>query len=247
MLAVLVAVLLLAFSVISCSSAEDSPPPERRRAGTPFSACRSDPLADAEDAGSLEVRNECLAVGGVLRQATDNGAGATYSLLVEPDPAYRLLAAGTQGLLVVQVDPSDRPSVFIPAVGQHATYYGALVLDKGHDDSLQLRPTWLIATLDLATDLPAEVSVGDEVKVTIGVTSNPTGRPEPISEADLLVEMVDSAGNSLRSDTARTNTEGKASARYTALQRAGDYSFHVYASKGQERGFATIPFTVKRR
>lgn len=194
---------------------------------------------------SLEILNECTSFSGTIREVDDSG---DYVLLVEPDPEYvSLLAPSNNGLLVVEVTPVDRPAVDAPALGQHASFYGALVADKTRDRRTELHPAWLIAALNVAVTVSDTVVVGDTLSIQIAVTSVTQGLTAQTAEADLFLELFDSRGRPTRWDSGRTNTSGTANFEYTALELAGDYTLKVFASKDRQRGLAEAAFRVKRR
>ena len=159
----------------------------------------------------------------------------------------------------VEIIPIDRPTVYAPQVGEHATFHGALVLDKAHQSWAEIHPCWLITTpevqgflesrphLQLTVEAPKSVRVGDELPVTITVHSLRDGRARPVSRALLFLELVSPKGIVVRWEADYTNPLGTASTQLASLEVAGNYTIHIYASKGREVGHATHAFRIKRR
>ena len=239
------------FVAISCSSGETSlketqpAPPAGEES---FPPCREDPMAHVQRPTRLVVIENCVSASGTVIEVRFRQHDGDYWIRVDPDPEYAdLLAPSNDGVLLAEVIPTDRPSVFIPEVGQHATFYGTLVYDRGHDRWVEIHPTWLITTLDVAIDAPSSVPVGDELRISIDVNSTFQETSSPVSLASLFLEMVSEDEESVRWDAVQTNTEGVASLSYTVLESPGDYVLWVYASKDHESGFAKATFRIRRR
>ena len=243
--------ILPVFLGISCSSGEttlqetQSAPPAGEAS---FPPCREDPMAHVHRPTRLEVIENCVSASGTVKDVRFKSHDGDYWVLVDPDPEYTdLLAPSNEGVLLSEVIPTDQPSVFIPEVGQHATFYGTLVADKGHDRWVEIHPTWLITTLDVAIDVPSSVPIGDELGVSVTVNSTFQGTSSPVSLASLFLEMVSEDGETIRWEAAQTNTAGVASLTFTVLESPGDYVLWVYASKDHESGFANATFRIRHR
>ena len=238
--------LLLSLSAFAgCGKGDDS----ANRAGSGnFPPCRQDLMAHVRQPTRLEVINECTSVSGTVRAVDDSEHDGDYVLHVEPDPEYAgLLASSNNGLLVVEVVPVDRPTVDAPVVGQHATFYGALVADKARDRWVEIHPTWLIAVLNVAVTASDAVVVGDALSIQISVTAVTQNVTLPVSEAEMFLEVFDSRGRATRWDAGRTNTAGTVNFEFAALDIAGEYKLVVFAARDRQQGFAETTFVVKRR
>src|SRR5947209_2138578 len=126
----IVLISVLASVSLSCSSGGDSPKPTETTAAaaTSYPPCRSDVLAHVRQPERLEVVDSCFSASGTVREVRNE---VYDTILVEPDAQYAgILAPSNNGLLAVEITPVDEPSLFIPEVGQHATFYGARVLDS---------------------------------------------------------------------------------------------------------------------
>ena len=228
------AMTLLVLAAISCSSGEttlreaQSAHPADEES---FPPCREDPMAHVHHPKRLEVIENCVSASGTVKDVRFRQHDGDHWVLVDPDPEYAdLLAPSNEGVLIVEVIPTDRPSVFIPEVGQHATFHGTLVTDRGKDNWVEIHPTWLITTLDVDIDVPSSVPVGDELGVSVTVHSTLQRTSSPVSQASLFLEMVSEEGETVRWEAIQTNTEGVASLSISALESPGDYVLWVYAS-----------------
>ena len=217
-----------------------------------FPPCRENPMAHVYRPTRLTVVSECVIASGTVERVDFVLLDGNYSILVEPDPQYaQLLAPSNKGMLAVEVTAADRPSVYIPVVGQHATFHGALVVDKSQNKRVEIHPAWLITTLDVTVDDPRDVPVGQSARILIEVRSIDRGTSRPASEADLFLELISLRGEAVRWEVGRTNTLGKATFNLATLEVAGNYTLRVYASKstgsGTESGIAGATFKIKRR
>lgn len=242
---------LLALTGVACSSG-DTPGQGTPSASVPseqsFPPCREDPMAHVHRPARLEIKSACTSVSGTVREVEPRNVDGDSKIFVEPDPEFAgLLAPSNNGLLVVEVIPTDRPSVFIPEAGQHATFYGSLVNDRNKDNWVEIHPAWLITTLDVTIDAPSAVPVGDKLTVSVDVSRTTRGTTSPVSLANLFVEMISADGEVVRWEAAQTNTAGFASLSFAALERAGGHTLFIHASQDHESGFTTAAFTIKRR
>jgi len=238
--------ILLFLSVLAaCGGGDDA---GSKAAAAKFPPCRENLLEHVRQPSRLEVLNECTSISGTVREVSDNQQDRGYLLRVEPDPEYTgLLVPINNGLLAVEVTPVDRPALDEPIVGQHAWFYGALVVDQSRGRWVGLHPTWLIAALNVAVTTSDAVVVGDALSIEVAVTSVAEGVTAQTSEAELFLEVFDSQGRATRWENGRTNTSGTASFEFATLDTAGDYTLKVFASKDRQRGFGEAAFTVKRR
>ncbi len=205
-------------------------------------------MAHVHRPSRLTLVSDCVSASGTVAEVKFEAYDGDYKVFVVPDPQYAdLLVPSNNGLLLVEVIPTDQPSVFLPAVGQHATFYGALVNDKGHDGWVEIHPAWLITTLDVAVNVASSVAVGDQLGISISVNSTVEGTSRPVPQVNLFLEMVSDKGTAVRWEAAQTNTLGAATLNLVSLESAGDYTLWVYASKDHETGFGKAPVTIRRR
>ena len=213
-----------------------------------FPPCRKEPLAHVRQPTRFVVVSNCVSASGTVRQIEFQIHDGDYRIFVDPDPEYvGLLAPGNEGQLVVEVIAADRPSVFLPTLGQHATFYGALVLNRGQDRRVEVHPAWLITTLDVTVTVPSSVAVGETLGISVDVASTRDGITRPVSEASLFLEFMSDNGTAVRWETARTNTLGQANVNLAGLERAGDYTMTVYVSKDRESDVGQATFKIRRR
>ena len=241
----------LVLVALSCSSEQttlqetQSAPPAGVES---FPPCREDPMAHVHRPMRLAVIENCVSVSGTVEEVSSRLHDGDLWVVVVPDPEYTdLLAPSNDGVLIVEVIPTDRPSVFVPEVGQHATFYGTLVNDRGRDNWVEVHPAWLITTLDVTIDVPSSVPVGADMRISIDINSTFQGTSDPVSQANLFLEMVFEDGEAIWWEAAQTTTAGVANFTFTALERPGDYTLWAYGSKDHESGFASATFRIKRR
>jgi hypothetical protein len=235
-------------------------------------------MAHVHDPSRLVVLAGCSTVSGTVRQVLGyNPLDGNRSLLVAVDrPFRRFLRAGNGGLLAVEVIPPDAPAVRIPAVGEHATFYGAWVLDKNREHRAELHPTWRIDVAPAgatgqattaggaATGLGAPPTTGGDgrgfslhvaapASVPVGggmhvqVRAKAEGRGRPAAEVHLFLELTSERGAGVRWAAASTNTLGVADAYLVALDAPGRFTLSVYADKGDVARVTRLPFRVTRR
>jgi hypothetical protein len=203
---------------------------------------------------------ECVSISGIARSAKYNPYDGDSKVLVEPDPQYRhLLAASNNGLLVVEVIPTDEPKVYIPNVGEHATFYGPMVLDRGHDHWVEIHPCWLITTqeiqgqltprntLDVHVDAPEAVPVGQQLHIPVSAESTAFGARRSVSQAHIFIELVSAQGVMLDWAAGSTNTLGNVTLSLVSLVHAADYTLRVFATKGSDTGLIEVPIRSTRR
>jgi hypothetical protein len=225
-----------------------------------FPYCLSDTTTHVYRPERLTPVAECVSISGIARNASYNSYDGDSKILVEPDPQYRhLLAPSNSGLLVVEVIPTDEPKVYLPKVGEHATFYGPMVLDRGHDHWVEIHPCWLIttqeiqgqltprSTLDVHVDAPEAVAVGQQLRMSVRVESTASGARQSVSQAHLFIELVSEQGVMLDWAAGSTNTLGNVTLSLASLVHATDYTLQVFATKGSDTGTAEIPVRITRR
>lgn len=226
--------------------------------GPPF--CRSDTLAHVRRPSRLIPVADCVSVTGTLRRVAYDPHDGDYRLWVELDPEHtHLLAPRNNGLLMVVVIATDEATVYIPQIGEHATFYGHLALNRGHGHWVEIHPCWLITTpqvqgpLETIPNLIVEISaedrvpVGQQWPVTIRVTTPGDGTPQPASQVHLFLELVSDSEGAVRWVAASTNTLGLATVHLASLVKAGDYTLQVYATKERQTGYAEHEIRIARR
>jgi len=223
-------------------------------------SCRKNPLEHVYDPRRLIVLSACVSLSGTVRDAKYNPGDGDMNISVDLDAQYtHLLVPSNNGVLVVKVIPPDQASVFIPATGAHATFYGALVQNKMREEAVELHPAWLITTtnvtsrlvphttLDVTIDVPESVPIGDQLPIAIAVHSTAGGQAPPAPGVRLFVEIVNSKRQAVRWKAISTNQLGLASVNLVSLEGAGNYTVWAYAVDGQDSGVAQAPIRIRRR
>lgn len=252
-----------AFAAVAAACGEDSSAqhaPVVTTLAEPFPYCLPNTTSHVYRPERLTRVAECVSVSGIARNASYNPYDGDSKIHVEPDPQYRhLLAASNNGLLVVEVIPTDEPKVYLPKVGEHATFYGPMVLDRGHDHWVEIHPCWLIttqeiqgqltprSTLDVHIDAPEAVAVGQQLRMPVRVESTVSGAREAVSQAHLFIELVSKQGVMLDWAAGSTNTLGNVTLSLASLVRAADYTLNVFATKGRDTGTAEVPIRITHR
>jgi hypothetical protein len=213
-------------------------------------ACRRDPLAHVHDPGRLELVASCATVSGLVEQVQYKPGDGDWQVTVAVDPRYqRFLTAADQGLLPVRVIPADLPGVPLPALGQHATFYGAWVLDRNRHGRAEMHPAWRIVAalaapagrapgeparpgrLTLKVTMPHEVAVGAPFTIKVACAIGRPGRAFHASLAHLFVEITDGKGLGVRWQARSADLLGHAEFRLVALDAPGSFTVRIYASK----------------
>lgn len=232
--------------------------------------CRQDPMAGVPQPTRFVVVAGCSTVSGTVRQVRRDPVDGELNMEIEPDQAYiRFLPPVNQGLLRAAAVPRDIPGLTIPRVGQHATFYGAWVLDRNQHHQPAMHPVWRIEpTGDRAGPAPApsagadtaarqrlrvrlvappSVPVGGAMNVFVRVESGAgaTRRPEP--EANLFFEVRAEDGHGVQWKAATTNALGKARVTLVALEQPGAFQLWLYADKPGRSAVVHVPITVRRR
>lgn len=244
------------------SAAGPTAPPWRGGASVP---CRQDPMAHVHEPTRLVVVAACATASGRVVSRESNRGDGDELMTVALDPEYRgYLAPANQGLLVVEVIPTDLGKVTLPVKGDHAIFYGAWVLDRDHDRWAEVHPAWHITvdrpgpgprppvehvtgTLAVDTVLPEAVPIGSRFTAHVGVRRGVNGTRSAASEADVFMEIVSQRGVSVRWRAARTNTMGLATISMVALDVPGRYTVWTFAHKGDAQAENVQTMTITRR
>ncbi len=223
-----------------------SPSAPRWRPGA--AACRADPRTHIHDPGRLEVIAKCATVSGIVQQVAYKPSDGDWEVLVAVDTPYRrFLTPADHGLLPARVIPPDLPHVALPALGQHATFYGAWVINKNLHGRAELHPVWRITVphafpggpaarpppgrLALTLTAPASAAVGAPFTIHVRCQLITAGKTRPASQVHLFMEIINSRGVGVRWKAASTNSLGHADLSLLALDAPGRFTVHIYASK----------------
>jgi hypothetical protein len=229
--------------------------------------CRQDPMAGVPQPTRFVVVAGCSTVSGTVRQVRRDPVDGELNLQVAPDQAYaRFLPPGNRGVLRVAAVPRDLPGLTIPRVGEHATFYGAWVLDRNQHHQAAMHPAWLIqpaggragptppagaATaakrLRVRLVAPPSVPVGGAVDVFVRVESGAGAARRPEPEANLFFEVRAQDGRGVQWKAATTNALGKARVTLVALEQPGSFQLWLYADKQGRSAVVNVPITVQRR
>jgi len=252
-----------AFAAVAAACGDDSaaqniPQVPTLSESLPF--CLPDTTAHVYRPERLAHVAACVSISGIARVASYNPYDGDSKILVEPDPPYRhLLAPSNKGLLVVEVIPTDEPKVYLPKVGEHATFYGPMVLDRSHDHWVEIHPCWLITTqeirgplaprhtLDVHIDAPDVLPVGQQLRMPVTVASTVSGSRQPVSQVHLFIELVSKQGVMLDWAAGSTNTLGHVTLNLASLVHAADYTLRVFATKGGDTGTTEAPVRITHR
>lgn len=235
----------------------------------PGAPCRAHPLAHVHDPGRLEVVAKCATVSGIVQQVQYKPGDGDWQVLVTVDPSYRRFLTPTDhGLLPARVIPLDLPHVALPALGQHATFYGAWVINKNLHGRAELHPVWRIVVpnapqgsapggpagsharpgrLVLTVAVPASVAVGAPFTVQVRCELIMPGKTIHASQVHLFMEIINSRGLGVRWKAGSTNSLGHADLRLVALDAPGSFTVHIYASKSGSFRNAEQNLIVRRR
>lgn len=230
--------------------------------------CRQDPMAGVPQPTRFVVVAGCSTVSGTVRQVRRDPVDGELNLQVTPDQAYtRFLPPGNHGQLRVAAVPRDVPALTIPEAGQHASFYGAWVLDRNQHRQAAMHPVWMIApTSDRASPAPSggavvlgrnrlqvrlvappSVPVGGAMDIFVRVESGRSGARRPEAEANLFFEIRAQDGRGVQWKASTTNALGKARVTLVALEQPGDFELWLYADKVDRWAVMHVPITVQRR
>ena len=210
----------------------------------------------------------CSTVSGTVRQVRRDPVDGELNLQVTPDQAYtRFLPPVNHGQLRVAAVPRDIPALRIPEAGQHASFYGAWVLDRNQHRQAAMHPVWMIApTSDRASPAPSggavvlgpnrlqvrlvappSVPVGGAMDIFVRVESGRGAARRPEPEANLFFEVRAQDGRGVQWKAATTNALGKARVTLVALEQPGAFQLWLYADRQGRSAVMHVPITVQRR
>ncbi len=233
-------------------------------------ACRADPLTHVHDPGRLKLVANCATVSGLVEQVQYKPGDGDWQVTIAPDPQYRgFLTAADHGLLAVRVIPADLAHVPLPALGQHATFYGAWVLNRNLHGRAEMHPAWRIVAastalagrapggsarsatgpgrLVLKVTAPHMVTVGAPFTIKVLCTMGPSGRTVRASLVHLFAEITNSRGLGVRWQARSTGMLGQADFKLLALDAPGSFTVHIYASKSGLFQTAEEHLVIRRR
>jgi hypothetical protein len=252
-----------AFAAVAAACGDDSAAQNIAAVPTlsdPFPFCSPDMTTHVYRPARLARVADCVSLSGIARTVNYNPYDGDSKILVELDPQYRhLLAPSNNGLLVVEVIPTDESKVYLPNVGEHATFYGPLVLDRGHDHWVEIHPCWLITTpeiqgqlaprttLNVSVDAPDAVPIGEQLRMGIHVESGVDATRRPLPQVHLFIELLSAQGVMVDWAAGSTNTLGNVTLALASLVHAADYTLRVFATKGQNTGTSEVPVRITRR
>ena len=222
-------------------------------------SCRDDPLVHVHHPTRFSLEARCVSISGTVKRVKLVEAFGDVKISVRPDANYKaFLREGNRGSVIAAVIPPDQPFVSIPSPGEHATFYGAWVVDKAQD-AVELHPAWHIRSddgrelvparpvLDVHLGAPVSISIGEPLTLWVTVTSSTGGRRRQVSEVRLFAELTSASYGGVDWEAGLTNTRGSEMLRFVALQVPGKYGITLYALKDGERGVARANVTVRRR
>jgi hypothetical protein len=222
-------------------------------------SCRDDPLVHVHHPTRFSLEARCASISGTVKQVKLSEAFGDVKVSIRPDANYRMfLREGNRGIVIAAVIPPDQPFVSIPPPGEHATFYGAWVVDKAQD-AVELHPAWHISSadgqvvpparpvLDVHLGVPKSISIGETLPLWVTVTSSTGEQRRQVSEVRLFAELTSASHGGVDWEAGLTNTRGSERLGFVALQIPGKYEITLYALKDGERGVARANVTVRRR
>ena len=213
--------------------------------------CRRDAFAHVPMPDSLDVVTACATVSGTVRRVKVDPVKLEVDILVEPDrDNANYIDPRVQRFIIVKVVPTDQPSVTIPQVDEHASFFGAWVIDRraSATGTRELYPAWLIRTsaqapaaparniLGLKLSAPASVEVGSPLRMSISVRSSSARDARPLKSEF-----------GTRWAATLTDTFGIATFNLASLEVPGTYTIWIHASKGRDYGTVQAVVQIKRR
>lgn len=237
-------------------------------------ACRDDPMVGVPHPTRYVVVANCSTVSGTVRQVRRDPADGELNLLIAVDQRYtRFLLSGNERVLRAAVVPRDIPKVAVPRVGQHATVYGAWVLDRNQHSQVALHPVWGIEAstsggsgglgslpmpgvgsntavnkrLKVHMQAPRSVPVGGAINITVRVQSAAKGTLRPEPKANLFFEVRATDNRGVQWKAATTNALGLARVSLVALEHPGSFRVWLYVDKPGRSAVTSAPVAVRRR
>jgi hypothetical protein len=221
--------------------------------------CRDDPLVHVHHPTRFSLEAPCVSISGTVKRVKLSEAFGDVKISVRPDANDKVfLREGNKGIVIAAVIPPDQPFVSMPSPGEHATFYGAWVVDKAQN-AVELHPVWHIRSdderelvparpvLGVHLGVPESISIGEPLPVSVTVTSSTGGQRRPVSEVRLFAELTSASYGGVDWEAGLTNTRGSERFAFVALQIPGKYGITLYALKDGKRGVARANVTVRRR
>jgi hypothetical protein len=259
LIVILVAVALLARPAVRPRAAPAAP---AFQAGA--IPCRQDPMAHVHDPTRLVLLARCSTVSGTVRHVQYEPRYGDQLLLVAVDPSYhRFLPPENEGLLLVDLIPTDEISVRIPRAGKHASFHGAFVFNKNRR-AVELYPAWRIdvaalggsrtprtgrrGSFSVTVHAPPAVAVGGPVAISVHASRMQQGQRRPESNAHLFLEVVSASGKAVQWAAASTSSLGDATIHLVVLQAPGRFTLTLYANdlKLGRQIITKLPLRVRR-
>ena len=230
--------------------------------------CRQDPMVGVPQPTRFVVVAGCSTVSGTVRQVRRDPVDGELNIQVVPDQAYsRFLPPVNQGQLRAVAVPQDVPGLTVPTVGQHATFYGAWVLDRNQHHQAAMHPVWMIQPtggraspapsagavvlgrnrLQVRLVAPPSVPIGGAMDIFVRVESGRGAARRPEPEANLFFEVRAQDGRGVQWKAATTNALGKARVTLVALEQPGAFQLWLYADRQGRSAVVHVPITVQRR
>ena len=235
-------------------------------------ACRDDPMIAVPHPTRFVVVANCSTVSGIVKQVRRDPADGELNLLIELDQRYaQFLPSAEDAVLRAAVVPRDVPKVRVPRVGQHATLYGAWVLDRNQRNQVALHPVWGVEATSAGAGLsslpmpsagsstavnkrltvhmkaPRAIPLGGAMNIAVRVESAAKGTLRPEPEANLFFEVRTKDNRGVQWKAATTNALGLARVSLVALEHPGTYRVWLYVDKADRSAVLSGPVTVRRR
>ena len=235
-------------------------------------ACRDDPMIAVPHPTRFVVVANCSTVAGIVKQVRRDPADGELNMLIELDQSYaQFLPSAEDAVLRAAVVPRDVPKVRVPRVGQHATLYGAWVLDRNQRNQVALHPVWGVEATSAGAGLsslpmpsagsstavnkrltvhmkaPRAIPLGGAMNIAVRVESAAKGTLRPEPEANLFFEVRTKDNRGVQWKAATTNALGLARVSLVALEHPGTYRVWLYVDKADRSAVLSGPVTVRRR
>jgi hypothetical protein len=235
-------------------------------------ACRDDPMIAVPHPTRFIVVANCSTVAGIVKQVRRDPADGELNMLIELDQSYAQFLPSAEGaVLRAAVVPRDVPKVRVPRVGQHATLYGAWVLDRNQRNQVALHPVWGVEATSASAGLtqlpmpgagsstavnkrlkvhmkaPRSIPLGGPMNLAVRVESAAKGALRPEPEANLFFEVRTKDNRGVQWKAATTNALGLARVSLVALEHPGTYRVWLYVDKPGRSAVLSAPVTVRRR
>ena len=234
--------------------------------------CRDDPMIAVPHPTRFVVVANCSTVAGVVKQVRRDPADGELNMLIELDQSYaQFLPSAEDAVLRAAVVPRDVPKVSVPRVGEHATLYGAWVLDRNRRNQVALHPVWGVEATSAGAGLtqlpmpgagsntavskrltvhmkaPRAIPLGGAMNIVVRVESAAKGTLRREPEANLFFEVRTKDNRGVQWKAATTNALGLARVSLVALEHPGTYRVWLYVDKPGRAAVLSAPVTVRRR